>query len=341
MKKMQAYQIQDDWKMENIRLVELDIPEPGPGQVLLRMRAASLNYRDLLVPLRGYGSKTGELPLIPVSDGVGEIVALGRNVTRLVEGDRACPLFMPKWQKDEPSGVYLNPMLGGPLDGVMAEYVVADETAVCRVPGYLTDAEASTLPVAALTAWSALHTYGKVKPGDRILVQGSGGVSLFALQLALAAGCRVFVTSGSDEKLQRLLDMGAETGLNYNTDRQWGTTIRTLAGGDGVDHIVEVGGEHTLAQSLRAIRIGGTISLIGVLSGANLNIPLGAVVTRHICLRGITVGHREGFRSMCQALEKYQLKPIVDRVFDFNQLHEALDYLSSGRHFGKICLSFS
>ncbi len=340
MSTMRAFQIQDDWRMENVRLVELPRPVPGATQALLKMRAASLNYRDLLVPKRGYGAKTGTLPLIPISDGVGEVVALGAGVSRVRTGDRVCPIFMPRWLGGEASGERLNATLGGPLDGVMTEYLVVDETAVVQVPEYLSDVEAATLPVAGVTAWSALQTYGSARPGDRVLVQGSGGVSLFALQFARAAGCRVFVTSGSDEKLQRLLDLGAEAGVNYNRDPEWGVTIRKLAGGDGVDLIVEVGGEKTLPQSLRAIRIGGTMAMIGVLTGGQMNVPLGPIVTRHVRLQGITVGHRDGFEAMCRAMAASRIQPLVDRVFTFEELHPALEYLASGRHFGKICLNF-
>jgi len=336
---MRAWQIVDDWKRENLKQVDLPEPVPGRGQLLLRMRAASLNYRDLIVPLRGYGSKTGTLPLIPVSDGVGEVVAHGDSVAGPAVGTRVCPLFMPRWQGGDATGDKINATLGGPLDGVMAEYMVADADAVHPVPDHLDDAQAATLPVAALTAWSAVITHGAIKPGERVLVQGTGGVSLFALQFAHAAGARVFVLSGDDTKLERALALGAEAGLNYNVTPEWGAPVKAWAGGDGVDLVIEVGGEKTLGQSLRAVRVGGEIALIGVLSGGRLDIPLGPVVTRHVRLQGITVGHHDGFAAMCVALDKHRIEPVVDRVFPFGELHEALDHLAARRHFGKVCIA--
>jgi len=336
---MRAWQIVDDWKRENLKQVDLPEPVVGRGQVLLRMRAASLNYRDLIVPLRGYGSKTGTLPLIPVSDGVGEVVALGEGVTMPAIGTRVCPLFMPRWQGGGATGDKINATRGGPLDGVMAEQIVTDATGVHPVPDYLDDAQAATLPVAALTAWSAVITYGRIGPGERVLVQGTGGVSLFALQIARAAGARVFVLSGSDAKLERALALGAEAGLNYHDVPEWGAPVKAWAGGDGVDLVVEVGGEKTLAQSLRAVRVGGEIALIGVLSGGRFDMALGPVVTRHVRLQGITVGHRDGFAAMCAAFAEQRITPVVDRIFPFEELHEALDHLAARRHFGKVCMA--
>jgi len=336
---MRAWQIIDDWKRENLKLVDLPEPVPGRGQVLLKMHATSLNYRDLIVPLRGYGSKTGTLPLIPVSDGVGEVVALGDGVSAPAVGTRVCPLFMPRWQGGEATGDKINATLGGPLDGVMAEYVVVDAGAVHPVPDHLDDAQAATLPVAALTAWSAVVTHGAIKPGARVLVQGTGGVSLFALQFARAAGARVFVLSSDDAKLERAHALGAEAGLNYSATPEWGAEVKAWAGGDGVDLVVEVGGEKTLGQSLRAVRVGGEIALIGVLSGGRFDIPLGPVVTRHVRLQGITVGHHDGFAAMCAALTAQRIEPVVDRVFPFAELHEALDHLAARRHFGKVCVA--
>ena len=336
---MRAWQIVDDWKRENLKRVELPEPTPGRGQVLLKMCAAALNYRDLIVPLRGYGAKTGTLPLIPVSDGVGEVVAHGDGVDGPPIGTRVCPLFMPRWQGGEATGAKIDATLGGPLDGVLCEYLVADADAVHPVPEHLDDAQAATLPVAGLTAWSAMVTHGRVRPGSRVLVQGTGGVSLFALQFARAAGARVFVLSGDDTKLARALDMGAESGLNYRENPEWGAEVKAWSGGDGVDLVVEVGGERTLGQSLRAVRVGGEIALIGVLSGGRLDVPLGPVVTRHVRLQGITVGHRDGFAAMCAAISERRLSPAVDRVFPFDALHEALDHLAAGRHFGKVCLA--
>ena len=206
---------------------------------------------------------TGELPLIPISDGVGEVVAMGEGVRRVSVGNRVCPIMIQSWVSGQPTMERLASTLGGPLDGVMAEYMVVSEKGVVNAPTHLSDEEAATLPCAALTAWSAIVTEGRVKAGDKVLVQGTGGVSLFALQFAKLQGAHVIVTSSRDEKLQRALDLGADEGINYVSTPDWGKAAKTLAGGDGLDHIVEVGGTETLPQSLRAIRAGGTISLIG------------------------------------------------------------------------------
>lgn len=337
---MKVFQLQDNWSMDNLTLTERPDPKPGPGQVLLRVKAASLNYRDLVVPRRGYGRLTGELPLIPISDGVGEVVAIGEGVSRVGVGNRVCPTFFQSWIGGEPTMERLTSTLGGPLDGVMAEYMVLSDQTVVKVPSYLSDEEAATLPCAALTAWSAIVTQGNVKAGDKVLVQGTGGVSLFALQFAKLQGAHVIVTSSRDEKLQRALDLGADEGINYTSTPEWGKVAKTLAGGDGVDHIVEVGGAETLPQSLRAIRAGGTISLIGVLSGLNMNASLGLIVTRQVRLQGITVGNRDGFEAMMRAISQHALRPVVDRVFAFEELRVALDYLASGTHFGKICIRY-
>ncbi|MFO7687156.1 MAG: NAD(P)-dependent alcohol dehydrogenase [Desulfobacterales bacterium] len=337
---MKVFQIQDDWSMDHLKIAEREQPEPGPGEVLLQVKAASINYRDLVVPLRGYGSFTGTLPLVPISDGVGEVVEIGAGVTRVATGDRACPMFMQKWIAGEPDLTRITSTLGGPIDGVMQEYIVVNEEGLAKVPEYLTDEEAATLPCAALTAWSALVTEGDVKAGDTLLVQGTGGVSLFALQFAKLLGAKVIVISSSDDKLKRVAALGADEGINYINVPEWGKAVKKLTRGEGVDHIVEVGGEKTLPQSLRVIRPGGTISMIGVLSGVNMGVSLGLIVTRKVRLQGITVGHRDSFEAMTRAIGQHQIKPVIDRVFAFKELKEAMEYLRQGKHFGKICIRF-
>jgi NADPH:quinone reductase-like Zn-dependent oxidoreductase len=337
---MKVFQIQDDWSMDHLKIAERDQPEPGPGEVLLRMKAASINYRDLVVPLRGYGSFTGTLPLIPISDGVGEVVETGVGVTRVAPGDRACPMFMQKWIAGEPDLTRITATLGGPMDGVMQEYMAVNEAALAKVPGNLTDEEAATLPCAALTAWSALVTEGEVKAGDTVLVQGTGGVSLFALQFAKLLGAKVIVISSSDDKLKRASALGADEGINYTNVPEWGKAVKKRTGGEGVDHIVEVGGEKTLPQSLRGIRPGGTLSMIGVLSGLNMGVSLGLIVTRKVRLQGITVGHRDSFEAMVRAIAQHRVKPVIDRVFTFEDLKKAMEYMRQGKHFGKICIRF-
>jgi len=335
---MKVFELRDEWSLDHLRPGERPIPVPGPHQVLLRMRAASLNYRDLVVLRRGYGAASGTLPLIPVSDGVGEVVRLGAGVSRVALGDRVCPMFMPHYIGGEPTAERLSRTLGGPIDGVMAEMIAIDEQAVARAPAHLSDEQAATLPCAALTAWSAMITYGGVKAGDRVLVQGTGGVSVFALQFAKLQGAFVTVISSSDDKLARARALGADDGLNYRETPEWGKALRERAGGDGYDHVVEVGGQQTLTQSLRAVRAGGTISLIGVLSGGNAELRLGPVVTRQVRLQGITVGSRDGFEAMSRAITRHALEPVVGRVFEFEALPEALAALARGEHFGKICL---
>ena len=337
---MKVFQIQDDWSIDHLKIVEREQPEPGPGEVLLQVKAASINYRDLVVPLRGYGSFTGTLPLVPISDGVGEVVEIGAGVNRVATGDRACPMFMQKWIAGEPDLARITSTLGGPIDGVMQEYIVVNEEGLAKIPEYLTDEEAATLPCAALTAWSALVTEGDVKAGDTLLVQGTGGVSLFALQFAKLLGAKVIVISSSDDKLKRVAALGADEGINYTNVPEWGKAVKKLTRGEGVDHIVEVGGEKTLPQSLRVIRPGGTISMIGVLSGVNMGVSLGLIVTRKVRLQGITVGHRDSFEAMTRAIGQHQVKPVIDRVFAFEELKEAMEYLRQGKHFGKICIRF-
>ena len=335
---MRVFQIQDDWGMDHLQLATRADPKPGPGQVLLRMKAASINYRDLVVPMRGYGSFTGTLPLIPLSDGIGEVVEVGAGVKRVKVGDRVCPCFHQGWIAGEPDLERLTQTLGGPIDGTMADLMCLSENGVARVPPHLSDEEAAALPCAALTAWSAIVTYDTLRPGSRVLVQGTGGVALFAVQFARLLGAHVTVISSSDQKLARAKELGADAGINYVTHPEWSKPARELTGGRGFDHIVELGGEKTLPQSLRAIRPGGTISMIGVLSGAALAAPLGLVVTRHVRLQGITVGSRDGFEAMLRAVDQHKVRPVLDRVFDFGELKEAMAYLKSGAHFGKICI---
>jgi len=229
--------------------------------------------------------------------------------------------------------------LGGPIDGTMAEFMCLSEQGVSKVPSYLSDEQAACLPCAALTAWSALAGCSTTRPGDRVLVQGSGGVALFALQFAKLMGAHVTVISSSDAKIERLRAMGADATINYREVPEWGRAAREITGGRGFDHILELGGEKTLPQSLRCIRPGGVLSMIGVLSGSSLSAPLGQVVTRQVRLQGVTVGHRDGFEAMVRMLEQHRVEPVIDKVFAFAELKEAMGYLKSGAQFGKICIS--
>jgi NADPH:quinone reductase-like Zn-dependent oxidoreductase len=335
---MRVFQIEGDWGFDHLKLATRPDPSPGPGQVLLRMKAASLNFRDLVVPDRGYGQYTGTLPLIPLSDGVGEVVGVGAGVTRVALGDRVCPMFMQRWIGGALDLERITASLGAPIDGTMADFMVLPQEGVAKVPAHLTDEQAATLPCAALTAWSALVTEGRLQPGERLLVQGTGGVALFALQFARMLGAHVTVISSSDDKLARAKALGAHAGLNYRTTPEWSKASRAITEGRGFDHILELGGEHTLPQSLRCIRPGGTISMIGVLSGGTMSASLGLVVTRQVRLQGITVGSRDGFEAMARAIGQHRIEPVIDRTFAFEQLKEAMAHLKSGAHFGKVCI---
>jgi NADPH:quinone reductase-like Zn-dependent oxidoreductase len=336
---MRVFQIEGGWGMEHLRLSTRPQPQAGPGQVVVQMKASSLNYRDLVVPNRGYGSHTGTLPLIPVSDGVGVVTEVGQGVTRVAVGDRVCPTYFQRWISGEPDLERLTQSLGGPIDGTMAEYMCLSEDGVCRVPAHLSDVEAATLPCAALTAWSALVTGSNTRPADRVLIQGCGGVALFALAFAKILGAHVTVISSSDERIERVKQMGADAALNYRSTPEWAKATRDITGGRGYDLILELGGEKTLPQSLRCIRPGGTVAMIGILSGSAMTASLGQVITRQVRLQGVTVGHRDGFEAMLRAIEQHRLKPVVDRVFAFEDLKEAMAYLQSGLQFGKVCLA--
>jgi NADPH:quinone reductase-like Zn-dependent oxidoreductase len=336
---MRVYQVEDDWSVDNLKLADRPEPNAGPGEVRIKMLASALNYRDLLVPQRGYGSRMKPLPLIMLSDGVGCVDQVGEGVDSLRLGERVCPLFFQSWLSGEPDNARLGMSLGCEMDGTMAQYMVLPANGVALVPAHLDHNEVATLPTAGVTAWRAIVTEGRVKPGDTVLVQGTGGVSLFALQFAKMLGARVICTSSSDEKLLRARTLGADETINYLSTPEWGKTARTIADGIGVDHVVEVGGQRTLPQSLRAVRPGGTISMIGVLAGSQLDISLGLIVTRHIRLQGITVGSGDDFRTMVRAISQQGMRPVVDRVYDFEQLHQALQHLASGKHFGKICIA--
>jgi NADPH:quinone reductase-like Zn-dependent oxidoreductase len=334
---MKVYEIRDSFGLESLKLVERPQPRPGPAEVLLRIRAVSLNYRDLMVVKGQYNPKM-PLPRVPVSDGVGEVVEAGAGVTRVKPGERVAGIFMQKWLGGELTDAKARSALGGATDGLLAEYAVLHEDGVVHVPEHLTDEEAATLPCAAVTAWNSLVVEGEVKAGDSVLLQGTGGVSLFALQFARLAGARILLTSSSDAKLERARGLGATDTINYKQTPEWGERVRQLTGGRGVDHIVEVGGAGTLGQSLRAIRTGGRIGLIGVLAGKGQVDPL-PILMKNIRVQGIFVGSREMFEAMNRAIALHQLRPVIDRVFPFDQAVEALRHMESAAHFGKIVLS--
>lgn len=338
---MRVFQIEGGWGLENLKLSVRPNPVCAAGQVVVEMRYASLNARDLIVPDRGYGRATGELPLIPLSDGVGEVVEVGAGVTRVAVGDRVCPTYFQNWTSGEPTPERFSSALGGPLDGVMADLVCLSAAGVAKVPDYLSDAEAATLPCAALTAWSAVVTHGRTRAGDKVLVQGTGSVALFGLAFAKMHGAHVTVISSSDDKLATVTQMGADATINYRTTEDWARASRSItADRGGYDNIIELGGAATLPLSLRAVRPGGTLSMIGVLSGLNIEASLGPIVARQVRLQGVTVGHRDGFEAMLRAMAQHQVRPVLGQTFAFEDLRNAMDHLRAGDHFGKILIQF-
>jgi NADPH:quinone reductase-like Zn-dependent oxidoreductase len=334
---MNVVEIRGSFGIDSLTLAQRPEPKLGPGQVVIRVKAASLNYRDLLTVKGQYNPKQ-PLPLIPLSDGVGEVVDIGAGVSRVKTGDRVAGIFAQKWIAGTPSRQELRSTLGGPLDGMLAEYVVLSEDGVVHVPPHLSDDEAAALPCAGVTAWSALVTDGAIRAGDTVLVQGTGGVSLFALQFAKLAGARVIITSSSDAKLERARQLGASDTINYKTTPNWDKKAREVTDGAGVDHVVEVGGAGTLAKSLNATRIGGHVAVIGVLSGTSTSLDVIPILMQKLRVSGVMVGSRETFETMNRAITLHKLRPVVDKVFGIAEMKDALRYMESGSHFGKICI---
>lgn len=335
----QAWVVDGAFGLDHLTRGVHPVTEPGPGQVELAVRAVSLNYRDLLMVTGRYDPRQA-LPLVPCSDAVATVRAVGDGVRRVAVGDRVCPIFAQRWLAGTPDRAARRSTLGGPLHGTLRSRMVVDAEAVVRVPEHLTDAEAATLPCAGVTAWRALVTEGRIRAGDRVLTLGTGGVSLFALQIARMHGARVVITSSQDAKLERARALGAEVGLNYATDPSWGKAAAEALGEGGVDLVVEVGGADTLAQSLRAVRTGGTIALIGVLSGTKTSLQLTRVLMRGIRVQGVFVGDREDLQALCRALAAHpEVRPAVDRVFGFDAVPQAFEHLAAGRHMGKVVVA--
>lgn len=342
---MRAWELAE-FGLGNLKLVDREEPEPGPGQVKLRVRAASLNSRDLQVIYNKYDPNQ-RLPIVPVSDGVGEIVAVGDGVSRVAVGDRVVGAFAQAWVSGERTWERWLSHIGGHYDGMLQEHVVLEADGVVHVPAYLTDAEAAAATVASATAWQALVVQGDLKAGDIVLVEGTGGVSIAALQLAAAAGARVIVTSSSDEKIARAVELGAWQGVNYTSEPEWGQAVLQLTDGEGVDHVIENAGD--LARSAEAIRPGGLISLIGYMSQLNLEAPEPPAYTysldvitallKNIRLQGISAAPRESYESMYRAMESAQIRPVVDREYAFDDALEALVSLRDDGAFGKICIN--
>ncbi len=332
---MKIYEIRDAFGIDALVVSERPDPTPGPGQVVVRTRAVSLNFRDLLV-VKGDYNKRLPLPMVPCSDCAGEVAAVGSGATRVKVGDRVAGIFMQTWIEGEVNEAKAKSAMGGAIDGVLAESVLLHENGLVHIPAHLSFEEGATLPCAAVTAWHALITEGQLKPGDTVVTLGSGGVSLFALQFARLAGARVICTSSSDEKLARLCGLGASDGINYKTTPDWDKRVRELTR-VGADHIVEVGGAGTLPKSLKAVRMGGRISLIGNVAGAGEVNPL-PLLMKNVRMQGIFVGSREMFEAMNRAISAAQTRPVIDRVFPFEEAREAMHYMEHGAHFGKICI---
>jgi NADPH:quinone reductase-like Zn-dependent oxidoreductase len=324
--------------IDRLTLGEVEVPRPGRGQVLVRMRAASLNFRDLMIAT-GRSARGAPLPdLVPLSDGAGEVVELGPEVTRVTVGDRVAGCFMQSWLGGEISPDDAASSLGGAIHGVLVEYRLFDQQGLVKLPEHLSFEEGATLPCAALTAWNALfHGPKPLTVGQSVLVLGTGGVSVFALQFAHAAGALVIATSSSDGKLAQAKALGAAAGVNYRAHPEWQTAVRELTGGRGVDHVVEVGGPGTLPRSIEAARQGGHIHLIGVLSGGGTLDP-SVVLRRGVVLRGIYVGSRQMFEAMNQAIALHRITPVIDRVFDFEDVKAAYRHLQGQGHFGKVVI---
>ena len=334
---MRALVLQGDAGIDHLSVVDRPAIEPAAGQVAVTMNAASLNYRDLAT-VQSPMIK-GRLPLVPLSDGCGVVSAIGPGVRRVAVGDRVAPLFFQDWFGCEPTAVGLSTALGGALDGVARDQVVLSENGVSKVPATLTDEEVACLPCAGLTAWRAL-VEGGLKPGDTVLALGTGGVSIFALQFAKAAGATVIITSSSDEKLERARALGADHTINYKTDPDWARAARRITGGRGVDHVIEVGGAGTFQQSIQAIRVGGHVAVIGVLTGMSNDVNVASIFGANARVHGITVGSREQFEDMCRAIETSAIKPVIDKRFPLEDAKAAFRSMQAGEHFGKIVLNF-
>jgi NADPH:quinone reductase-like Zn-dependent oxidoreductase len=334
---MKLWQIQSAYGLENLREAEAPEPRAGEGEIVVAMKAASLNYRDLLTVMGMGGNHP--LPLIPFSDGAGDVIEAGPGVSRVKPGDKVCPMFFQSWLSGPVTAASRNRALGGPLPGVLQQKMLLEAEGVSKFPAHLSYEEAATLPCAGLTAWRAVTIEAPVGPGDTVLVQGTGGVSIFALQFAKARGANVIVTSSSDEKLARARSLGADHGINYKTTPDWAARARELTGGKGVDVVVEVGGENTFHQSLDAVRVGGAIVVIGVLGGFSTPVSIPVVFAKNLHIHGISVGSREQFEDMCAHIARWKLKPVVDRSFGFDEVPDALKLMQSGGHFGKIAVT--
>jgi len=334
---MKAYQI-SQFGIDELEPVERDRPRPAAaGEVLVKLNAVSLNFRDVMIVSGTYNPRM-RLPAIPFSDGAGEIVEVGRGVERWKAGDRVCSTVIPGWRDGGPSAATAKTAIGaGNAEGVLQEYRVFGSDEIVPYPAHLSVEEASTLPCAAVTAWHALSVSGGVQPGETVLTLGTGGVSVFAIQFAHALGARVISTSSSDEKLSKVRGLGADQTINYREDPDWEKAVIEMTGGVGVDHVVEVGGTGTLTRSVKAVRTGGHIALIGALDMAGEFNPI-PLFMKAIRMQGIFVGSTEMFTAMNAFIAEHEIRPVIDRTFRFDETRDALKYMASGSHFGKIVI---
>jgi NADPH:quinone reductase-like Zn-dependent oxidoreductase len=334
---MRAIRLRKPGGLERLEIGEVELPTVGPGEIRVQLHASSLNYHDYMVVTGGIPTPDGR---IPMSDGAGDVVEVGDGVSEFAPGDRVVSTFFPRWLGGEPELANLVEVPGDRSDGYAREAVVMPATAFTHAPAGYSHAEAATITCAALTAWRALFVEARLRPGETVLVQGTGGVSIFALQFAKAAGARVIATSSSDEKLERLRAMGADHLINYRQDEAWGATARKLTGGRGVDHVVEIGGAGTLTHSIAACRLRGHIALIGVLAGYAGEVPTVAIMGGNVRISGLTVGSREQQIAMIRAIEASGIRPVIDSSFPLERMADAFRHQESGRHFGKICLEW-
>lgn len=326
--------------IDNLKLTELPIPEVKDNQVLVKMLAVSLNFRDLLV-INGTATWKPISRRIPVSDGVGKIVAVGKEALEWKAGDIVAGVYLPEWHDGTlTEDKYVRPLGGAVADGVLSEYVVFDRDAVVKIPNHLTPVEAATLPVAAVTAWHAVFCRSQVKAGESVLIQGTGGVSLFSTQFVHALGGIPIVISSSDEKIEKVKLLGAASTINYMVHPDWEDNVVKLTDGKGADHIIEVVGGANLNRSLKAVKLSGTISFIGLIAGLSAPINTYQFVTKNVRIHGIESGSKKMFLDMNNFIEKHQIKPVVDKVFPYNEIAEALKYLGSGAHFGKVVIQY-
>ena len=336
---MKSYQLAAPQGLDAVQWVDTAEPELDAYGVLVDMRAWSLNYRDLAMLHGGYPRNDKVVrspPLVPLSDGVGEVIATGDAVTRFRVGDRVAAIFFQQWLQGDLTDAQIDSALGGAIDGVLAERCAFHEDGLVGIPEQYSYAEAATLPCAAVTAWQAL-TLAQTGPGHTVLLLGTGGVSIFALQFAKAMGARVIMTSSSDDKLRRARDLGADVTINYRDFPEWQLEVLTATGGQGADHVIEVGGAGTLEKSCLACKVSGRISLIGVLSGEPETNPSPYLVLfKRLTMQGIYVGSRDMFEQMNKAIATYNIKPVIDRTFSFDEVRQAYEYLHSGQHFGKV-----